>query len=136
MTNGMKVSQFMVRSPIAAEPRQPISFVRQVMLSNSYSFLPLWFRHKSREGWWFLGESEVAKYLRVAASNEERKKCLAATVASAVEEGMLSLIETQPVDPQALVRETVILLQGSTLLVVGQEDPTRLLGILTAFDVL
>lgn len=136
MKNGTQVSQFMVRSLDTAEPWQPISFVRQVMLSNSYSFLPLWFDHKGRDGWWFLAESEVAKYLRVAASNEERKRRLAATVASSVEKGLLSLIQAQTVDPQALVREAVTLLQGSPLVVVGQEEPTRLLGILTAFDVL
>lgn len=136
MTNGTLVSQFMVRSPDTAELWQPISFVRQVMLSKSYSFLPLWYDHKGRRDWWFLGESEVAKYLRVAESNEDRNKRLAATVVSTVEGGLLSLIPARTIDPQALVREAVTLLQGSPLLVVGEDDPTRLLGILTAFDVL
>jgi hypothetical protein len=35
------VSDFMVRNPVCAEAWQPIGFIRQQMLANSYSFLPL-----------------------------------------------------------------------------------------------
>jgi hypothetical protein len=33
------VGDFMVRNPVCAEPWHPISFVRQAMLANSFSFL-------------------------------------------------------------------------------------------------
>jgi hypothetical protein len=35
------VGDYMVRGPICAEPWQPISFIRQRMLANSFSFLTL-----------------------------------------------------------------------------------------------
>ena len=36
------VTDFMLRNPVCGEPWQPIAFLRQQMLANSYSFCQSW----------------------------------------------------------------------------------------------
>ena len=54
MSNASTVGEFMVREPICASFWLPLSFIRQQMLKNSYSYLPLRnvsmkMRHRLRE---------------------------------------------------------------------------------------
>jgi hypothetical protein len=116
-----------------AEPWHPVSFARQLMLSNSYSCLPIYL---GARGWVFLAESQVAKYLRSAPTNTERKKRLASTVAAAVDAGGIGLLEAHTIGPDASIQEAVALLDGRPILVADPESPHDLIGILTAFDVL
>ena len=54
------VKDFMVKSPIIVESWQPVAFARQLMLTHSFSFLPV-----QRDGKWMLiSEGAIAKYLR------------------------------------------------------------------------
>jgi len=41
MTNSLLVSDLMVENPVCVEEWQPIGFIRQQMLANSYSYLPV-----------------------------------------------------------------------------------------------
>lgn len=64
------VSDFMVRNLIYAELWQPVSYIRQQMLVNSFSFLPV-----NNEGKWFLiSDLDVVKYLMGAGANERNKR--------------------------------------------------------------
>ena len=71
-TEEPRVSDYMVRNPLFAELWQPIGLIRQQMLANSFSFLPV----LQGENWGLLSDREVAIYLR-AGSNRERKRRLA-----------------------------------------------------------
>jgi hypothetical protein len=76
------VSDLMVRSPVIAEVWQPISFVRQVMLTNSFSFLPIFID----DAWKLLSDHFVAHYLHKANSNAQRRVLMAKNVQKAIEE--------------------------------------------------
>ena len=53
------VSNFMVRNPVCAEMWQPVGLIRQQMLVNSYSYLPV-----LRENHWYLiSDADIAMYL-------------------------------------------------------------------------
>jgi len=59
-----KVGEFMVRGPICAEIWHPISFIRQSMLTNAFSYLPV----KKDDVWFLVADLDVAGYLAKATS--------------------------------------------------------------------
>ena len=56
MYNSVAVSDFMVRDPVCAYPWQPLSFIRQKMLLNSFSFLPVCVDYKDEKDWWVVSD--------------------------------------------------------------------------------
>lgn len=76
------VGDLMVRSPVVAEEWQPVSFVRQAMLTNSFSFLPIFL-----DGTWkLLSDHFVAYYLNKAPSNNQRRISMPKGVGVAISE--------------------------------------------------
>jgi hypothetical protein len=64
----------MVRNVIRAEEWQPISFIRQQMLANSFSFLPV----ETGRRWCLVSDLEIVTFL--GADEEQRKQQLAKTL--------------------------------------------------------
>lgn len=56
----LTVGDFMVSAPVVVHPWQTVEHVRQLMLLNSFSYLPIW--HNKR--WWLIADIAVATYLR------------------------------------------------------------------------
>ena len=54
------VSDFMVRDPVCAHLWQPISLIRQRMLTNSFSCLPV---QNEEEQWCLVSDLQIAMYL-------------------------------------------------------------------------
>jgi hypothetical protein len=134
------VGNFMVRSPTLINDWHPISFARQIMLTNSFSFLPIQLDGK----WKLVSDSGVAAYLRKGTpSNYERAKLLGKTIGEAVKEGNLRLEKVASASINDSIAAVLEKLASGPILVfsaAGKEDadlqgPT-LVGILTAFDVL
>ncbi len=132
MINSEKVADYMVRQPVCAYDWQPISFLRQQMLSHQFSYLPL-FSDRKRI-WQLITDGIIAKFLQ---NRTERNKRLAMTVAQATE-----LPDFQPIDAKLCYVETSVaeivdcVQQGKPVLVVDKEDYTRLVGIITSFDLM
>ena len=132
------IGDIMVRSPVTADLWQPVSYVRQVMLTNSYSILPV--EHDGR--WKFLTDASVASFLRRGTpARDERHRRLGLTVNEAHGEGLgFSDAEwARPSDPISSITQTPLI--GPVLVCVPdpeKDDPTkrRLVGILTAYDLL
>lgn len=135
MASLSKVSHFMVRAPVTAEPWHPVSFVRQQMLENSFSYLPIAIDIQGKRSWRLVSEQAVARYLRAATSNNERKDRLFKAVSKAItlDAHPLVLDEAVSVEPTDEIQKVVPQLDGQPLLV---HDGARLVGILTAFDLL
>ena len=51
-----KITGFMARDPVCAAPWQPISFVRQEMLANSFSYLPILWSANGSQVWHFVSD--------------------------------------------------------------------------------
>lgn len=135
-TEATKVGDYMVRDPISAFPWQPVSFVRQQMLSNSFTYLPIWHTLGAGPGWHLLSDRSVAKYLRSATSKTERKKRLASTVQEAVGSGGLTLEEVHCCTSNMSLAELLDTLDDPIVLVVDDARHDRLVGILTPADLL
>jgi hypothetical protein len=135
-----KIGDFMVRGPICALPWQPISFVRQQMLANSFSYLPMQWQTEHRTTWKLVSDFHVARYLRLSGnpSGNERKRRLAKTVQNAVDEGLLVLDDATSCASNTMVEDAMPHFSGDgrPLLVHHPKDPGRLMGIVTAYDLL
>jgi hypothetical protein len=121
------VSDYMVRNPVCAELWQPISLIRQQMLTGSFSFLPLQIEGK----WWVVSDRAVAAYL--GADWNARKLRLAKRLDEAETEKELKQ-EAKCLPGDISLEEAIEALKDSPLLVI--QKGACLLGIVTAFDLL
>jgi len=67
------VQEYMVRNPTCGELWHPLSFLRQTMLVNAFSYLPV----NDGGRWCLISDLDVAAYLGQASSNNDRKRRLA-----------------------------------------------------------
>ncbi len=131
-----QVSDYMVREPVCAFPWQPISFVRQQMLTNSFTYLPIAIERDGEKKRHLIADYNVAKYLR--SDPEQRKTRLAATVEMAINSGKLELDEAKWCYPDTSIEKALqtISNDGKPVLVFHRKQEGQLLGILTSFDLL
>jgi len=104
------ISDFMVMDPVCAELWQPISFIRQKMLANSFSYLPVLYDGK----WRVISDFNIALYLRTSNNEDnyeepslnERKKRLAKPLQDVFKENKLILeYEIDSGQIEALVKQ-------------------------------
>jgi hypothetical protein len=137
MSNAKRVIDYMVAEPVRAYLWQPISAIRQTMLSNAFSYLPVFVSDVSDKNanppWRWVSDFKVARYLR----SQDRDKSLATTLGEAFSTDQLDAAELVP--PDCSVAEALDKSKGYPLLVVrdGHEyKEDGLLGIVTPFDLL
>ena len=125
-------SDLMVKTPVFVEPWQPVAHARQLMLANSFSFLPLLHNGK----WRLLSEMALVAFLRPMLS-KDRRTALALPVREAVVTG-LELLPAKTIRPaedvSKLWANKRIRAVPSLWLVV--ERPKRLVGVLSPFELM
>lgn len=127
------ISDYMVKSPLCAELWQPVSLIRQHMLSNSYSFLPVFLEGS---GWKVVSDYGLAKWLRTARNDAERGERLNSTLEKAHQELGLRFLEPVFAKRDTLVSDLLCQAEekdGCPILITEGE---RLLGIATPYDLL
>ncbi len=128
-------SHFMVRNPVCAYPWQPLSFIRQTMLVNSYSYLPVPTQENGYILWKLISDLLLAQYLRSAASQKEFRKRIVQTLEEVVTSKGIMLLQPVICKPEDKIA-TVLAKSDGTPILVESTDPDQLLGILTPFDLL
>jgi CBS domain-containing protein len=123
------VEDFMVKGPVTVEPWQPVAHVRQLMLTHSFSFLPV-----LHGGWKLISEGAMARYMR---SGREWKTLLSATVSDAAANG-LDLEDAEVVtlkhEIHALLNSTKH--RAAPRLWLVHDDQGRLCGVLSPFELM
>lgn len=132
VANMTSVGDFMVRSPVVAAPWHPLSFVRQAMLTGSFSFLPVSIPEVDAGAWRLVSDVVLARALRPLATRNDR---LAMPLREAVLHGIVGLDTPKLASADDKVEAVAADLTYVPVLVVGS-SPAELLGILTAFDLL
>ena len=129
-TGSSIIADYMVKGVMSAELWQPLSYVRQIMLANSYSFLPI----KYKDEWHLISDQAVATALQNVAL--ERKETLALTLDEVIAKGHLKLEKGADVSPDNDIPTVLDVLKQKphTPILVLKEK--RLLGIVTAFDLM
>jgi CBS domain-containing protein len=134
MSRCYRVGDFMVRNPMCAYLWQPLSFIRQTMLVNSFSYLPVSTEEGEGRGTWqLISDVRLARYLRV--DGEVSKERLIHKLQQAVGSGDLQLFSAQTCNPEDDIKTVLQVLEGLPALVLSP-DNKRLVGILTPFDLL
>lgn len=119
---------YMVSNPTCAELWQPISLIRQQMLSNSFSFLPV----KCDTDWCVVSDLEIATYLGSEPS-ERRKK-----MAVSLSEAKIPLQPARVCTVDTPLADLLGKLAGhqAPLLVFPTQHRQTPVGIVTPFDLL
>ena len=134
MAEAALVSDYMVHPAICAFHWQPLGFIRQQLLLNSFTYLPI-LKDDGTPTDELISDLALASYL--GRIQTERKVRLAHTLKTALDSGGLKPTPTFSVELDTKVEEALAKMSGPPVLVVSKKDaPLRLLGILTAFDVL
>ena len=128
----------MVRDPVCAFPWQPISFIRQQMLANAFSYLPVFGNRSTSSSpdpkWCLVSDFQVAEYLR--SDPNKRKERLAKTLQDAWDAQELEPESAECCSPDMDIQEALKLSKGRPLIITHTARPDKILGILTPFDVL
>ena len=132
------VGDFMVRSPITVEPWQPVAYARQLMLTHSFSFLPVKLDIEGEPKWLLLPEVSVAKFLH---GKEDRKKLLAQPIGAigGLKDASpeLELIPAQIVSEYHEVGKLLAAADGSTqTLWLVEDGHGGLAGVLSPFELM
>lgn len=124
------VEEFMVKKPVTVEPWQLVAHARQLMLTHSFSFLPVYIDSE----WKLLSEVSLAKYFR---SGPQWKNLIALPIETAHRNG-LYLQSAKVVDGKDAVAGLLaaqINDEGKALWLV-EEKPGRLAGVLSPFELM
>lgn len=130
MSKRLTVGDFMVSKPVCVEPWQTVGYARQLMLSNSFSYLPVWYK----KSWWLLSDMAVASFLRPTWPSDEKKKL---KIEAAYAEG-LALKEVKLFKPTDLATKPMEDSPAAGLwLVAGDGYPDgHLVGVLSPFELM
>ena len=125
MAGSQRVSDFMVRGAVCVEPWHQVGFARQQMLTNSFSYLPIFV-----EGAWkMVSDHAVASY---RANSAKPREALRQRIAVAARDALF-LEPAVVVGPETPVPEAIKVSRGKPVLIVEEE---HLIGIATPFDFL
>ncbi len=123
------VEDFMVKSPVTIELWQPVAHARQLMLTHSFSFLPVFQGH-----WKLLSENSMARYMR---GGGDWKTLLSVPVEHAASHG-LQLANAHVVglqdEVETLLREDDVVRIPALWLV--QDQRGELCGVLSPFELM
>ncbi|SPE57235.1 conserved hypothetical protein [Verrucomicrobia bacterium] len=135
MNSYSKVSDFMVRNPVCAEMWEPLRFIRQKMLVNAFSWLPVRPESGAEPRWQLVSDKAMAQYLVPRSKGKDLNKHLDQQLKEAVEGGGVELIPAQIRQATDAVESVLAGWDGQPVLVtLGERN--ELLGILTPHDLL
>lgn len=126
--NRRAVADYMVKSPVVIQSWQPIAYARQLMLTHSFSYLPV-----KLDGWKIVSEFSMARFLH---GKQNRAELLAISIEDAVKQGLL-VIEAHVVrtdaDAAELLRDAAEEAQSLWLV---EDGHGRICGVLSPFELM
>lgn len=134
-----KVKDYMVKAVVHVEPWHPVAHARQLMLTHSFSFLPVYINGK----WKLISELSVARFLPHSLSTTDRLTRLGTSIehAAACVDG-LCLLDALEVKADSRIDTILAPSQSNpavapTLwLVTDKQHPGSLQGVLTPFELM
>ena len=127
----------MVRGPLVAYGWQRIADVRKAMLANSFSTIPFLVEKHDLNEWQLLTDTGVVGMLNSVRTKAERNRLLAMTIDSAIDQAKIKPERPTFCSRTDLISKVVPKMNHLPVLVLeGEAGNRRLVGILTAFDLL
>lgn len=139
MSGNNQVKHFMVKNPVCAQLWQSLSLIRETMLANQFTYLPV-FVKEGGKSWQLVSDFKLAQYLRSGnPSSTEKKNRLARRLEEAAHgSGALELLLAGTVTENDSIEVALSRSEGRPVVVSTGESEfsEHLMGILTPFDVL
>ena len=134
MSKMSRVEDVMVRDALVAEPWHMVADVRKMMLSNSFSCLPIFLDEK----WLIIRDVAIIGFLRGTKDKKtEHRKLLSMQICSAIEtKGVVALLGTCCGLQTTLFDVAAEIGDGPMLVTEEKGGRAQLLGIVTPFDLL
>ena len=137
MTNMDRVEDLMVRNPVSAEPWHLVSHVRKMMLTNSFSCIPIFKGKTGKDRWMLLQDGKLMHWIRSEPNKKKQKERLAMPVSVAITDHALAVKGAICCGGEISIGELLTRMNEDPTLVTEKIDgEERLLGIITAFDLL
>jgi CBS-domain-containing membrane protein len=137
MTNMDRVEDLMVRNPVFAESWHLVSYVRQMMLTNSFTWIPIYQRKDGEGRWMLLRDSTLMRWIRLQPIRLKQKERLAIRIEDAITKHALAVNPANCCNPRTSIAELLAQMNDDPTLVTQMIDgEERLLGIITPFDLL
>ncbi len=134
-----EIKNYMTRNPMCASEWQPVSFVRQMMLANSFTYIPVYLKRGDAEreeaAWYIITDCDVAMYLQPF-NSDCRARRLTKSIKDAIELGEMNIEKAVTVPPDRPVRAVLKLTEGKKPVLVKRDDCNELQGIATTFDLM
>ena len=146
MDRESRIGSFMVRNPVCAQPWQPLSFLRQTMLVEAFSYLPVRYDFGGGPIWYLVSDYGLARFLR---GEKDLKMALAKPLCEVLnlsepDTVQAPIYEVAPVcnvdDP---IDHVLQISKGKPVLIcqanrreVSHADGRELVGIITPFDLM
>jgi CBS-domain-containing membrane protein len=125
-----QVKDFMVKQVISIEPWQPVAHARHLMLTHSFTFVPVF-----TNSWKLVSETSMAKYLR----GQENWSARLAMPISEAEANGLTLLDAKIVDAldsvQTLIQAIDPIREPHTLWLIA-DGHGKLAGVLSPFELM
>lgn len=127
MKEEKEVKDFMVRNPICAYDWQPVSFIRQNMLANSFSYLPIFYEKE----WKLISDLAISRYIQDADYKERSKR-----LSVCFDKSGIKPIKTKNVNAEDSIDSVMKNWDGLPVCVTMENSGNEIVGILTPFDLL
>lgn len=129
------VGSFMVNNVIVAQPWQTVKIVRNIMLTNSFTHIPVY--HK--DDWCLVSETDIINFLGVNYYDKSRKENSVKTIQELIESKSYRKIEVvhKPLtESLEEIKNCFLSNCGRPILIVNNIHKNQLLGIITPYDIL
>lgn len=127
------VKDYMVKSPVTVQPWEPVAHARQLMLTHSFSYLPI-----DIGGWKLVSDASLAKYLQLSRKHKNLPKSLAASITEAQDQGLelitAHLIKLDDNAQDLLIKYSDV--QGGEPRLWLVVDEHKLCGVLSPFELI
>lgn len=132
-----RVEDLMVRNPVFAEPWHLVSHVRKMMLTNSFTCIPVYQVKEGKARWMLIRDSALMHWIRSDEDKTKQKARLAASVEDAITKHGLPVKGAICCGPETTISAILPRMNDHPTLVTEKiQGEERLLGILTPFDLL
>jgi hypothetical protein len=122
----------MVDHPVCAAPWQPLALVRQAMLANAFSYLPVF--HENR--WTLVSDGALVRFVR-GAPDRDAQELLQLPLEKAIQKHQELLIPAEVISRDAPIQRAIELLKREQpVLIAASNAAPHLDGIITLFDLL
>lgn len=122
------VADYMVKSPVIIQPWQPIAYARQLILTHSFSYLPV-----NLDGWKIVSEFSMARFLH---GKRNRSDLLATSIEDSIKLGLIvtaAEVVSANADAAALLNNSA---ENAQSLWLVADEHGGICGVLTPFELM